>query len=398
MIYSKKIIFTGLAALAAILLLAGVIQTKVLPALRPAFLPAPGAPALAPADDESLPVVLPEGFRISVLAADLPGARVIREDLFGNLWVTQSAAGQVALLEMQDGKVVNQGAILRNLRQPHGLAFDPAAPTMLYVAEESRIFRIPVYSEGVPERIADLPSGGHNRRSLGFGPDGRLYVSVGSSCNVCVEPDARQGTIQIVDIPGRTTREFARGLRNAPFFTWRPGTSEMWATEMGRDWLGDDLPPDELNIVREGGNYGWPICYGRNIHDTDFDKNTYIRNPCMEPFEMPSHADIPAHSAPLGLAFLEGEGWPEGYRGDLLVALHGSWNRSAPAGYKIVRYHLASDGRVEGVSDFATGWLSDGAAWGRPVDLLARPDGTLLVTDDKAGVVYRIVYNREAGS
>ena len=164
-----------------------------------------------------------------------------------------------------------------------------------------------------------------------------------------------------------------------------PVTGEIWGTDMGRDLLGDDVPPDEVNIIREGGNYGWPICYGKNIHDADFDKNTYIRNPCMEPFEQPSQIDIPAHSAPLGIAFIPEEGWPEEYWHDILVAYHGSWNRSVPTGYKIVRID------EHGIAtDFMTGFMDGGEVLGRPVGLLVEPGGALYISDDRAGVIYKV--------
>ena len=173
-----------------------------------------------------------------------------------------------------------------------------------------------------------------------------------------------------------------------------PWTQEIWATEMGRDWLGNDLPPDEINIIKKGGNYGWPICYGRNVHDTDFDKRVYVRNPCMEPFETPSYIDIPAHSSPLGLAFFS-DNWSEEYRYNILVAYHGSWNRTIPTGYKIVRYQLDKAGNVLDVEDFITGWLlQDGSSLGRPVDILIESDGVIYVSDDNAGVVYRIAYQK----
>ena len=158
----------------------------------------------------------------------------------------------------------------------------------------------------------------------------------------------------------------------------------MWETERGRDNLGDDLPPDEINIVEEGKNYGWPICYGKNIHDTNFDKNTYIRNPCEEPFEMPSYINIEAHSAPLGLVFVPEEGWPEEYWYDLFVAYHGSWNRSVPTGYKIARIPLDDKGRKTGpIEDFISGWLTAG---GRG---LRRPGGILLLPP---GVMFNFSY------
>jgi glucose/arabinose dehydrogenase len=160
---------------------------------------------------------------------------------------------------------------------------------------------------------------------------------------------------------------------------------------MGRDFLGDNLPPDEINILEKGKNYGWPNCYGKNIHDTVFDKNTYIRNPCMEPFETPSLIDLPAHSAPLGLAFVpSGKGWPKEYEGNLLVAYHGSWNRTVPTGYAIRRFVLDSKNNVVKDEDFVSGWLTEKGVLGRPADLKFASDGTLYVSDDRAGLVYRI--------
>ena len=183
----------------------------------------------------------------------------------------------------------------------------------------------------------------------------------------------------------------------------------MWVTEMGRDLLGDDLPPDEINVIPieasvNSGlsvadqnptlNYGWPNCYGKNIHDTNFDKNTYIRNPCMEPFEIPSKVDLQAHSAPLGLAFVsENSVWPKEYRDNLIVAFHGSWNRTKPTGYKLVRIKLDKNGNYLGTEDFITGWITPDGALGRPVDVKFGPDGALYVSDDKAGVVYKIKYS-----
>lgn len=349
-----------------------------------------------------MPLVLPQGFSISVFAKDLAGARVMAFDREGNLWVSQTGKGVITMLEIRDGKVVRQRDILTGLRRPHGLAFDadPSQGSILYFAEEDKISRVAVGSAdgtiGKPEKIADLPSGGgHFTRSIGFGPDKRLYVSIGSSCNVCREEDPRRAAIYSLSKDGSDFKLFAKGLRNSVFFIWHPDTKKMWATEMGRDLLGDDTPPDEINIIKEGANHGWPICYGKNIHDADFDKNTYIRNPCMEPFETPSFIDIPAHSAPLGLAFIPRDlVWPEEYQGDLLVAYHGSWNRSTPTGYKIVRMTFNERGEYEGVEDFITGWLgaSKDDALGRPVDLVMGRDKALYVSDDKAGVIYKVTH------
>jgi len=335
-----------------------------------------------------------EGFEISVFAKDLPGARVMARDPFGNFWVSRTKDGIISTLEIQNGKVVRQGDVLKDLNKPHGLAFDYKFPFSLLYAESDKISRLPTYSDGGPEKIADLPDGGrHFTRTLGFGPDDRLYVSIGSSCDVCVEENNQHAKIFTLDRVERgfgPLKEFARGLRNTVFFTWSYVDGRMWGTEMGRDGLGDELPPDEINILKEGGNYAWPNCYGKNIHDTNFDKNTYFRNPCMEPFETPSYIDIPAHSAPLGLAFIPEEGWPEEYWYDLLVVYHGSWNRSEPTGYKVVRAKLDAKGKFTGFEDFVTGFLTDGKVLGRPVDLLVQPGGTVYISDDHAGIIYKV--------
>jgi glucose/arabinose dehydrogenase len=191
---------------------------------------------------------------------------------------------------------------------------------------------------------------------------------------------------------GSDFKEYAKGLRNAVFMKLHPETEQVWATEMGRDWLGNDSPPDEINIVEAEKNYGWPTCYGKNIHDTDFDKNTYIRNPCMEPFETESYIDLQAHSAPLGLAFFP-DTWPEDYRDDLLVAYHGSWNSTVPTGYKIVRFQLNEAGELEGAQqDFLSGWISGTEVTGRPADILITPEKNIFVSDDHSGNIYLIKY------
>ncbi|PIR69398.1 MAG: oxidoreductase [Candidatus Niyogibacteria bacterium CG10_big_fil_rev_8_21_14_0_10_46_36] len=360
-------------------------------------------PAIKPPVDDvaevlergGMPFMVPDGFSLSLFADNMSGARVIAFDALGNMWVSRTSEGVISLIELDEsGDVLHISNIFRNLNHPHGIAFDPDDPQVLYFAEENSISRVRVYSDGQPEKIADLPSGGgHSTRTIAFGPDGRLYVSIGSSCNVCREEDPMRAKIFSLHKDGSDMREYASGLRNAVFFGWSPFDGRMWATEMGRDELGDNTPPDEINIIVEGGNYGWPVCYGGNTHDTEFDKNTYVRNPCMEPFELPSYIDLQAHSAPLGFAFIpQNSSWPEEYWHDLIVAYHGSWNRSVPTGYKLVRLELDTFGNVLGMGDFATGWLQDNGALGRPVDVVFGPDSSLYVSDDKAGVVYRITY------
>lgn len=396
-IVKKVVIIIAGLAIAVGLVLAGVFIWRNFSGIAPIF---------SPATKEFSKLKLPPDFELSVFAENLPDARVLARDRFGNFWVSQPSQGIITILEIQNGKVTGQNAVFRNLKNPHGLAIDPQNGLTLYFAEEDKISRVGLYSDGGPEKIADLPAGGnHLTRTLGFGPDDRLYVSIGSSCNVCVESDSQRAKIFSMKKDGSDFKEYARGLRNSVFFTWSYVDGRMWATEMGRDLLGDNLPPDEINIIELGDspstglrvkNYGWPVCYSKNIHDTEFDKNTYFRNPCMEPFETPSYIDIPAHSAPLGLAFVPEECWPQKYWYNLLVAYHGSWNRTEPTGYKIVRVKLDAQGKFLGIEDFITGWLEEnGSVIGRPVDIFIQPGGTMYVTDDKAGVVYKISLKKE---
>ena len=340
----------------------------------------------------------PEGFRIEVFAKDLPGARVIvGPDQLGNYWVSQPSKGVVSTIETtDDGGAENIYPVFRDLRKPHGLALNPSNSLMLYIAEEYQITRVLLYTDARREKIADLPAGGrHVTRTIAFGPDGKLYVSIGSSCDVCEENVDERAVIWRMNPDGSEREVFARGLRNAVFFDWDLVTGKMWATEMGRDFLGDDLPPDEINIVEEGFFYGWPWYYGKeNVRDEKFMPNVMVS--LAFPLRG-AHIEIPAHSAPLGLAFVPEEGWPEDMALDLLVAYHGSWNRSEPTGYKLVRIDLDERTRESlGTTDFINGWLtSEGDVLGRPVDLHIFPGGTLFVTDDEAGVVYKVSYQQQ---
>ncbi len=346
-------------------------------------------------------VSLPPGFRIATFADGLggspvsipgpnPGPRMMAY-LNGTLLVTIPSQGRVVALPDSKGnwKADQVITFMDGLNNPSGI---DVSGGWVYIAEEDKVIRV-TSSDGLHADLAgvqpllDLPTGGHFTRTVKV-QDGKLFVSVGSTCNVCLETDPRRAAITRCDIDGRNCSLYARGLRNAVGIVFHPLTGELYATDNGRDLLGNDLPPDEINLVRPGGDYGWPTCYGKNVHDTDFDKNVYVRDPCQEPDKIPSLIDLPAHSAPLGLAFYYGDNFPKEYRGNLFVAYHGSWNRDTPTGYKIVRVDLTS-GQV---SDFATGWLQGVNVLGRPVDLLVAPDGSLLVSDDNAGAIYRIDY------
>lgn len=364
------------------------------------------------ANTTGFPLKLPDGFSISIFAKNLAAPRVLGWAPGGVLLTSIPSEGRVVALHDKNGdgavgadEVVT---VISGLNKPHGLAFqcpflNGEGECEFYIAESHRVSLFSYDAEKMKavfkKKLADLPDGGnHTTRTIMFNEDGRLLISVGSTCNVCNEKDWRRAKILALDLQTGELKEFAKGLRNSVFMAAHPVTGKVWATEMGRDLLGNNLPPDEINIVEEDKNYGWPNCYGKNIHDTNFDKNTYIRNPCMEPFETPSYIDIPAHSAPLGLAFFPEEGWPEEYWHNLLVSYHGSWNRSTPTGYKIVRYKLDSHGNYLGEEDFISGWLQDNQALGRPVDILIQPaspaggPGKIYISDDKAGVVYLVRY------
>jgi glucose/arabinose dehydrogenase len=362
----------------------------------------------APQDAITSRLTVPEGFKISVYASGVPSARVLALDPKGRMLVSQIKEGQITTLRDADGDgaAEERSTLAEGLDSPHGLAFDcpqddRGLPCYLYLAEHSRLGRYSYNAEAGTvsgyTKLADLEASRtdrHTSRTLLFLPSPKeniLLVSIGSSCNVCNESDDQRGRIMAYDTKTGTLTEYAKGLRNAVFMELNPVDGRVFATEMGRDGLGDDTPPDELNLIEKGKNYGWPVCYGKNIHDTAFDKNTYIRNPCMEPFEMPSFVDLQAHSAPLGLAFVPEEGWPEEYWYDALVALHGSWNRAEPVGYRIVRVALDTQGRYQGTHDFITGWLTkEGTKLGRPVDIKTFPGGVAYISDDASGVIYKL--------
>jgi glucose/arabinose dehydrogenase len=361
-----------------------------------------GAPANSP-NTTGFPLKLPPGFAISILAKNLGSPRVLIQDPNGVLLASIPAQGRVVALpdKNNDGVADAVVPVATGLNRPHGMIFRREAnKTLLYIAE---VEQLAVYDyddknlKAVNKRkIADLPSGGrHWTRTLVFlpPPDGRLLISIGSSCDTCVEKDQRHATVQVTGPLGGALKPFATGLRNAVFMALHPKTGQVWVTEMGRDFLGDDLPPDEINVLEEGKEYGWPYCYGKQVHDRQFDPKGGKKDFCKQ--TVPSYIDIPAHSAPLGLAFFPEKGWPAEYRHHLLVAYHGSWNRSIPTGYKVVRMKLDSQGKYLGVEDFITGWLTkEGRALGRPVDMVIRPDGVMFISDDKAGVVYRVAYEK----
>ncbi len=338
------------------------------------------------------PITLPDGFGIGVFANGLKDPRMMTIGPNGMLYVAERGAGRVIRLPdaNQDGQADGVEVIAKGFSQPSSLAFSPDGS--LYIAETTRVWRLsnPDLQGIFQDRIVvidNLPSGGHSTRTLLFSPDGsKLYVSIGSSCNVCIEPDNRRATIMQYNLDGSDGRVYAIGLRNAVGITFQPGTLEMWATNNGRDNIGDDFPPETIYNVEAGKDYGWPYCHAGHIIDPDFGSV----NSCQT-IEIPA-IELQAHMAPLGLTFYTGNQFPSDYDGNLFIALHGSWNRSVPVGYKIMRVPIIS-GKAGPAVDFATGWLtSSGSVWGRPVDVIMAPDGSLFVSDDGSGLIYRIFY------
>lgn len=334
-------------------------------------------------------IQLPKGFRIAVFADGLNRrARFMAFDRRGNLYVTLAGTGQVAVLpdRDKDGRADAVIPFAAGLKRPHGIDIRDG---WVYVGETDGVVRLrdldgDLRADVKEQIVRGLPTGGHWSRTVRFGPDGKLYVSVGSSCNVCVEDDPRRAAVVRYEPDGRGEAVFARGLRNSVGITWRPETGEMWAVDNGRDWLGDNLPPEEINVIRAGRHYGWPHCYGKGTPDPQHGKEDF----CAREAEPPAF-EMQAHSAPLGLAFYTGTAFPAAYRGDLFIAFHGSWNRTVPTGYKVVRVKI-KDGKPAGIEDFAAGWLDGFQVHGRPTDVIVGPDGALYVSDDKADRIYRI--------
>ncbi|MGB7738456.1 MAG: PQQ-dependent sugar dehydrogenase [Steroidobacteraceae bacterium] len=338
-------------------------------------------------------LMVASGFRLEVYSTEVPLARWPLATRAGDLIVARTRADEIVLLERDangDGKPDAVRKLLGKLNHPHGLALRDG---WLYVGEATGIGRIRFDEEsgqvsGTLEHIVDdfTGDGFHTTKTLGFGPDGWLYVSQGSSCNACIEQDARRATIMRMQPDGSQREIYATGLRNSVGLDWAPWDGALYATENGRDLLGDDLPPDELNRIEQNNFYGWPFVYGTGVTDPDVGAGHAADAARAVP---PAHA-FRAHNAPLGLAFLRGSNLPAGYSRTALVALHGSWNRSQPDGYKVVALDWRPDGRIV-ERDFLTGFIGDAGVLGRPAGIAQGPDGAVFITDDYAGVIYRVV-------
>jgi glucose/arabinose dehydrogenase len=328
---------------------------------------------------------LPKGMAMTLYASGLSGPRDL-EWVGDTLLVSEPSQGKVIALTDSDldGRAEVKDLIV-SLNKPHGLAYHKG---WLFVAEETALNRYtmsPISLEiKFDRKLFDLPKGGrHTTRSIDIDIQGKIFVTIGSTCDVCEETDPYISTVLTSDLNGKDLKVFSRGLRNAVFVKARPGTDEVWVTEMGRDFLGDELPPDEVNVLSEGAYFGWPYCYGNKIWDEKFGKKdqTFCDTTKAPQFE------LPAHIAPLGLNFINSPLFPKDWQGDLLVAEHGSWNSTVPVGYKVVRLTIKDDKVVES-SDFLTGFIQNGKVSSRPVDLEFGNKGELYISDDKGGNVF----------
>ncbi len=355
-----------------------------------AFVAASAACSFASGADGPLPldrIKLPPGFEIR-LHARVPNARSMTMSPAGTLFVGNRQGGAVFAVRDASGGAGEVVRIARGLNMPNGVAFRDGA---LYVAEVHRVLRY----DGIESRLTNPPQPvvvrefpkdrHHGWKFIAFGPDGLLYVPVGAPCNIC-QPEPMYAAIHRMRPDGSAFETFARGIRNTVGFDWHPATRELWFTDNGRDMMGDDVPPDELNHApRKGLDFGYPNCHGRNVSDPEFGR----RRPCSA--SVPAARDLGPHVAALGMRFYTGRMFPEKYRKGIFIAEHGSWNRSRKLGYRVMFVPL-ENGRATGYEVFAEGWLQGENEWGRPVDVLVAPDGALLVSDDEAGAIYRISY------
>jgi glucose/arabinose dehydrogenase len=335
-------------------------------------------------------ITLPAGFQIAVYTDKVPNARSMTLSPAGTLFVGTRNGDKVYALRdnNQDHKPDRVITVASGLDTPNGVAVRNGS---LFVAERTRILRydnIEANLDNPPEPVVvytGFPTGGHDWKYIAFGPDDKLYVPVGAPCNVCNPEDPIFSTIMRMNPDGSSLEVFAAGVRNSVGFDWHPQTNELWFTDNGRDQMGDDVPTDELNRAPQAGlHFGFPFCHAGTVQDPQF-----TGRDCDE-FVQPE-INLGPHVAALGMRFYTGTQFPEAYRGQIFIAEHGSWNRSTPIGYRIMMVRLENGHAVE-YTPFAEGWLQNRSAWGRPVDVEVMPDGALLVSDDKAGAVYRISY------
>lgn len=356
---------------------------------------AQGGQPQAPAVPATLTV--PAGFKVSVFASDVTGGRLMAVSPDGVLFVARQPKGDVVALpdRNKDGKADSVDVVASGMTRPHSLAFHKG---YLYIATNPAVMRVKYENGkvvGSPEKFIDLPvsTTSHWTRTIGFDKAGKLYISIGSSCNVCEEPEDRRTTIQVCDIAGAkpTCQAFAKGLRNAIGMDWDPKTGVLWADDMGQDGLGEDFPPDEINRIEAGKHYGFPYFVGNNVPNAGLKD---AKGSLDAGKATPPAFELPPHSSPIDLRFYKGTKFPAAYRGALFIAIHGSspTARKERIGYNVSRV-VFKDGKPVSLEPFVTGWLKDGQAMnGRPAGLITGADGALYISDDNKGFVYRVTY------
>lgn len=348
--------------------------------------------------DESMlgRIKVPSGFVVTVAASGLGKPRMLAFSDKGHLYVTRRDQGDVLQLidDDKDGKFDQLHTVVTKFPGVHGIAFHE---NFIYLISNRELKRAQLNGDGSvgePELlIKDLPDGGqHGNRTIAFGPDGMLYISIGSDCNDCNESNPEHATMVVAKPDGSSRRIFARGLRNTIGMDWHPQTHELWGADNGTDWRGDDIPPEELNQIKDGAHYGWPFVYGKRVPDETREEPAGTTKKQFAMTTEPSVLDFPAHSAPINLIFLaKATGYPRDYQDDALISFHGSWNKKEPDGYKVIRVRF-ENGKPTGTEDFLSGFLSaDGKTrFGRPAGLTTSPDGNVYMSDDVNGIIYCI--------
>lgn len=341
-------------------------------------------------------IKLPAGFHISIFADNVDNARSLAMGDKGTIFVGNRQGDKVyALVDKDaDGVADERYTIASGMNMPNGVAFRQGA---LYVAEVNKIWRFDNIEANLahppkPVLVSDnFPGDAHHGwKYIAFGPDNKLYVPVGAPCNICDdnEKDPRYASITRMNADGSGFEVYAHGIRNTVGFTWHPDTKALWFTENGRDQMGDDIPGDELNTAPQANmHFGYPYCHAGTIKDPEYG----YKHACSE--FIPPVTVLAPHTAALGVKFYTGSMFPAEYKNRVIIAEHGSWNRSEPIGYRLTMVKLDGDKSVS-YEPFAEGWLKNGKAWGRPVDVLQLKDGSLLVSDDFANVIYRITYSQ----
>jgi glucose/arabinose dehydrogenase len=352
-------------------------------------------PAVQPATDENIAQLrVPAGFRVTKFADKLGKPRILVTGPGGQIYASDREAGIV--LMVQDMNNDGVGEVIKtvaNIKQVHGLTIHN---NKMYMVAVNEVYVADMNADGTLGQprmlINDLPDGGqHPNRTIAFGPDGKMYLTVGSTCNSCPEPNPENATILRAEEDGSNRKIFAKGLRNTIGFGWHPETNELWGMDHGIDWLGDDEQKEEVNMIKQGADYGWPYIYGEGKYNPgDRPKGDTTYSQYLQKTTLPT-LTYQAHSAPMGMAFYNGAMFPAEYKNDAFVAMRGSWNRSTPVGYKIVRMHF-KNGKPVRFEDFVTGFIvgNNRAHFGRLVGVTVHTDGSLLFSDDTNGVIYRV--------